>query len=89
MDTNFDDFATEIQCDEMVCEVCGTNHSNPDDETNCYAFQDGLLDDDVDIHDEPEDIDSDFGHDPYAGGPEQDDYQYDDWHSESDLWGEM
>lgn len=53
-------FNNNVQCEEMTCGICGTNHSDPSDEMNCFGVQCG-------------DIDSDFGYDVYAGGSEVDD----------------
>jgi hypothetical protein len=69
---SFDDFDVNVTPEEHyeedfsgLCPNCGTDHSDPDDESAC-AYE---------LGDEPADIDDDLGINPYDGTY---DYQNDD-----------
>lgn len=70
---------------DEVCGLCGTDHSDPDDELQCLKSQVEITkyQTDSDPDDEPTDIDDDYGRNPYDGT--YDDCYYDLWQDESDL----
>jgi hypothetical protein len=83
--------------ENTFCDDCGspthTWENCPLTRDMTYDHSDvGIFDGYGDYDDEPADIDDQGDVNPYdytREGMYEDDYIYDDWQSESDLWGEM
>lgn len=66
----FDHFDVDVQSDELrdgefdhLCPNCGTDHSNPDDESACYAE----WEDEASGFIPSDDGDDEIGYNPYLG----------------------